>query len=456
MCDFMKKFVFVLISAAAAMTVSAGINSNRDVPAPTDMNVEPGTHSCVVTWSDDYNSAWNLRYRLYAEEPAEPVLLHSVSAASYTGNSYDAITLPAPWGGTNVRAGNREIYFRNNYNNDGSYGNITYTIPEGYYNDTFTLMVTTYATNANGAGNLTVATPQTEAVTHYFSAGDTYYWVVTASSGEKITITTPDSQYSPSISLMEVYSGDATSAKLRANEWTYVNNLSKTTYTIEGLEINTDYEVQVQAIGEGGSLSDWCKPDVFTTLEEEPFVPFVHILGDIDDQYWAPDIGTKMEYDPENELYTATIHVEEDRTFGFSTELDVDDLGGWNYLLPYRFGPESDGEFVLEDEYLGQTLPLSFDNYGNIRVLTAGDYEVTVSLENNYIIIGKISGPDHGYDIGDVNHNHEVGISDVSALIDYLLDSENNAVCPICADVNGTDGVTIADVSALIDMLLSM
>ena len=86
---------------------------------------------------------------------------------------------------------NKIIYFRSNYNGDGSYGNITYTIPAGYENATFTLKITTSDTN-DSKGNLTVATPQTSAVNHYFNIGETYAWVVTASAGEKITITTPD------------------------------------------------------------------------------------------------------------------------------------------------------------------------------------------------------------------------------------------------------------------------
>lgn len=62
----------------------------------------------------------------------------------------------------------------------------------------------------------------------------------------------------------------------------------------------------------------------------------------------------------------------------------------------------------------------------------------------------------HDFEVGDVNHNGEVGISDVSALIDYLLDSESSPICTICADVDGNNDVTIADVSALIDILLSL
>lgn len=444
-----------MFGVIVAFLTSLSINATT---VPYDMYVEPGTNSCLVTWEDDENSAWNLRYRLYMEEP-EVVLLHSLTATAYSSSGYSAITLPAPWGGTNVRAGNSEIYFRNNYNNDGSYGNITYTIPQGYSNMTFTLMVTTYSVNSNGAGNLTVGTPQTTAVTHYFSAGATYYWVVTASSGEKITITTPDAQYSPSISLIGVYTGDATSNTTRVSEWTYVNDLDKMEYTIEDLEPGTEYEVQVQAIGDDGALSDWCRPDVFTTLDEEPFVPTVHIMGEIDDQAWAPDAGTKMEYDPETETYTATVHIEADRTFGFTTEIDANgDMGGWNYILPYRFGPENigDEELSLTDELIGRPLTLSWDNFSDVRALRTGDYEITLSLEQNYVIIGMLQP---AYQLGDVNKDGKVSIADVTTLINVLLNGnvtvETDNYSPAAANVNGDDKISIADVTALINLLLS-
>jgi len=442
----MKKILFVLSGAIAAIAFSVGINATT---APTDMYVEPGTHSCIVTWEDEENSAWNLRYRLYSEEPDEPVLLHSLSGSVYTG-SYADITLPAPWGGVNTRAGNGAIYIKNNYNGVAT-GTLTYTIPEGYTNATFTMMITSGA-GTYGSGNFTVYTPQTAAEGHTFSGGETYRWLVTASSGEQITVYSTDANYSPDIALIAVYYGDATGAK--ANEWTYVNNLTKTTYTIEGLEIDTDYEVQVQAIGAGGALSDWTRPDVFTTLAEEPFMTNVHILGDIDDQAWSPFAGTKMTYDAENEIYTATIFVDENRTFGFTTEIDDnEDMGGWNYIEPYRFGPVSDGLFTLTEDYFGQQLPLTFDNYGDILVLSMGEYHVTVSLEQSYIMINKIGEPPHGYVPGDVNHSNGVTIGDVSVLIDLLLGSSDNA-CEICADVNQDGHVSIGDVSALIDMLL--
>ena len=60
----------------------------------------------------------------------------------------------------------------------------------------------------------------------------------------------------------------------------------------------------------------------------------------------------------------------------------------------------------------------------------------------------------HGFEPGDVNHDHNISIADVTALIDYLLNN-NNPVCTICADLNGDSNVSIADVTILIDMLLN-
>ena len=55
---------------------------------------------------------------------------------------------------------------------------------------------------------------------------------------------------------------------------------------------------------------------------------------------------------------------------------------------------------------------------------------------------------------GDVDHDGNVNIADVTALIDHLLGA-NNAVCTVCADVDGDNEINIADVATLIDRLLS-
>ena len=56
---------------------------------------------------------------------------------------------------------------------------------------------------------------------------------------------------------------------------------------------------------------------------------------------------------------------------------------------------------------------------------------------------------------GDVDGNGSVGISDVSALIDYLLSGDPNGVNVANADCDQNNSVGIGDVSALIDYLLS-
>ena len=406
----------------------------------------------MVSWDDDENSAWNLRYRLFTDEPDEPVLLHSLNGTSYTNQSYQAVTLSAPWSGNNVYGGYGAIYFRNaTHQSATTDGYIKYTIPTGYENKTFTVSLST-ASGQYGSGRFVVGSTQTTAVEYSMSASETHTWTVTGSTGDVITITSPENQYSPDIALIEVYF-------VPEKEWIYVYNLVKQWYNIEGLEMATDYEVQVQAIGDDGTLSDWTRPDVFTTLDEEPIIDDVHILGDIYGQEWAFDDATKMEYNPATETYTATVRVEADKTFGFSTKIDPDgDLGGWSYVNLYRFGPVIDGEGPLDltDDLLGQQLTLSFDwdYFTDIHILETGDYEITVSLEQKYIIIGKISEPEHGYELGDVNHDRAVNITDVTLMINAVLNNDLSTICTICGDLNEDGNVNITDITLLISKVL--
>ncbi len=60
----------------------------------------------------------------------------------------------------------------------------------------------------------------------------------------------------------------------------------------------------------------------------------------------------------------------------------------------------------------------------------------------------------HSYSLGDVDHDGLVSITDVSILIDYLLNGSGD-ICEICADVDGDNVVNITDVTVLIDALLA-
>ena len=67
----------------------------------------------------------------------------------------------------------------------------------------------------------------------------------------------------------------------------------------------------------------------------------------------------------------------------------------------------------------------------------------------------QVTLPQQGpaYEIGDVNHDGDVNISDVTLLIDSLLGG--GEIFTDCADINADGEIGIADVTALIDMLLS-
>ena len=239
-------------------------------------------------------------------------------------------------------------------------------------------------------------------------------------------------------------------ANTTVDEWGYVVPLPGATYQVEGLTPGKTYQFYVEAKQNTGMSYLSVVREVTLLLPETVF-----ILGEVNEQGWAPNAGTPMEYDAENNVYTATINCdgrnEGYNYFSFTTRVaENDDQGGWDYILPYRFGAVSDGDFLVTDELLG--VELSMEANGDAYKIPAGKYELTVDLAKMKLIIEKVT-QGHGYDLGDVNHDGSVNISDVTTLIDYLLGT--GEVCEICADVSVDESINIADVTALIDLLLA-
>ena len=279
-------------------------------------------------WTDETPAENVESYTLEVSTRPAVELLGTLDGSQYP-NSYESVTLTAPWGGNAVKVGNYAYYF-SNYDYEGY---ISFTVPEGYNNDVFSVQITTIS-NSYGNGNLTVGSVQTPAVGYQFSSGQTYTWLVTASEGEKITITSTDSYFSPDMSLIQVYAGD-------------VNELT----SLRGEEGDANYRL---------------------------------VTGITDKFYTVKDLA-------------------EAGTFYFKVK------------ATYSDGTQS--------------------RWSNSQKVTL--------FENG-----------HGYENGDVDHDGKVSIDDVTALIDFLLGSEND-ICTVCADVDGDSKITIADVTALIDKLLS-
>ena len=208
--------VTVASSGATSKTVSITGTASIDKvnPVLNEATINSST-SFTANWTHNVSSSVVSSYTLYGtltaqpsggDEPSGTTLLGSLDGSNYTG-SYASITLTAPWGGSNVKAGNGAIYTKNSSSWwSTSYGNITYTVPSGYSNATFTVQITT-ANTSYGAGNITVKSAKTSAVGVSCSKGGTYTWTVTASAGDKITIYSTDNSYSPDMTLIAIYAG---------------------------------------------------------------------------------------------------------------------------------------------------------------------------------------------------------------------------------------------------------
>ena len=211
--------VTVASSGATSKTVSITGNATIEKATPV-LNAATNISSTGFTanWTHDVPTSSVSSYTMYGTLTAQPgggdepgaTLLGSLDGSNYTG-SYSSITLTSPWGGSNVKAGNGAIYTKNSsswWGSSTTYGTITFTVPSGYSNATFTVLVTT-ANTSYGSGNITVKSAKTSAVGHTFSKGETYTWTVTASAGDKITIYSTDSSYSPDMTLISIYAGTA-------------------------------------------------------------------------------------------------------------------------------------------------------------------------------------------------------------------------------------------------------
>lgn len=256
-----------------------------------------------------------------------------------------------------------------------------------------------------------------------------------------------------SVYVDDIFIGDPNAEVVEPAEWTYVNELTDPNYTITGLTPETTYEVQVMGYNEAHE-SDWCDIVEFTTLTN---TPDVYILGEVGEKTWDPTDGLKMEYNAEDNIYTATVTFDGrgqsgENYFSFTTELaENNDDGGWTYIAPFRFGAVSEGDFWYDDQYDGQPLDLTYENYQAFRIM-AGKYKLTVDLANMKLIIEK-QVPE--VVIGDVNMDGKVNIADVTALIDYLLSNDASLISLPNSDINGDTNINIADVTTLIDMLLT-
>ena len=447
-----------------SLTASAAVK-------PENVTVNPGTTTADVAWEDAENVAWNLKYR-EIRPGNENNLLWDFEEDTNDNNNTE---LTGGWTTIDADGDGYEWYhLYGSFNNHSGNGHVTSASYQGSALTPDNWLVSpevkldgklsfwaagqdpawageVFAVYVNVGGDPT-NTADFELISdaELVATGEMTEFVFDLSGYEGAMGYVAIRHYNIS-DMFRLNIDDIAITYVEPAEWITVEGVGNP-YTIEGLTPETTYEVQVQGVGEDAAVSLWTESVAFTTLAE-PVIPDVYILGLINDQNWAPNVGTKMAYNEETKLYTATVNLNADETFGFTTELAEND-DAWDYIEPFRFGPESNGDFWLTEQWMGKDLALTFDNYGAIKVLEDGEFNITVDLENNIIVVDKVQVVPEVLR-GDVNDDTVVNITDVTALINYLLSKDPTGVNLLAADCDENESITITDVTALINYLLS-
>ena len=216
-------------------------------------------------------------------------------------------------------------------------------------------------------------------------------------------------------------------------------------------EVDAD-GVTIYQYAPGGNIT------VYRLTKDEPVpeTPNVYILGEVNENSWAPNVGLLMDYDAETGLYTANVTFDGrgqsgENYFSFTTELaEYDDQGSWDYIAPYRFGAIAENDFWYDDMYDGQPLGLTYENYQAFRIM-GGNYELVLDKNAMTLTI-------HRWELGDVNHDRTVDVGDVTLLISAILsgtDIEGFYLTEANCDRDEGATIDVGDVTALISRILT-
>ncbi|MBQ7691925.1 MAG: leucine-rich repeat protein, partial [Muribaculaceae bacterium] len=122
------------------------------------------------------------------------------------------------------------------------------------------------------------------------------------------------------------------------------------------------------------------------TLYIEKVMPDVWVMGTVNGNDWAANVGDKMTWDNSNKTYTKRVTVTgEYGYFSFTTALGAD-VEDWNSIAGNRFGAVSNGDFEVTRDMVhnGQSLSLSDFGTANAFKIPAGTFDLTISdLDEN-------------------------------------------------------------------------
>ena len=240
-----------------------------------------------------------------------------------------------------------------------------------------------------------------------------------------------------SITLTAPWSGNGTMVGHGA---IYFNNYADgyIAYTVPAGFNNKVFSIQITTVGNNYGSGD-------ITVGSNQTTPVGHQFTPSETYTWLVTVS-------EGEEITITSHEEL-----FSPDMAIIRVyaGDVNELNTLR-GEEGDANYRLITDITGLSYTVkNLAEAGTFYYKVKAIYtDGTQSRWSNTQRVTLLAGS--GHMLGDVNHDGEVSIEDVSLLIDYLMTDDAAGVCLTCADINGDGEVSIGDVSALIDKLLTL
>ena len=177
-----------------------------------------------------------------------------------------------------------------------------------------------------------------------------------------------------------------------AGEWTVVENV-EVPYTIEGLDPETKYEVQVQGIYDAKATTEWT-PSVFFTTTADEGITELYVVGSFNGWNQTEDGGRIQLTADEEGNYVGTVELEANAEFKLITPSED---GGWIW-----YGGEDAnqvGFFWIGEDLLDN--PIALMDGSNFRIYDAGTYVITVSEARGLnepiqmVISKKVTGIDN-------------------------------------------------------------
>ena len=255
---------------------------------PENLYAEPDMESAEVTWDDEENVAWNLRYREYVEQPVPDGILWDFEEDTDDNTN---ISLPGGWTSIDQDGDGNEWYHLNGVVGLKAHSGLGHVTSASYNGAALTPDNWLVSPEVTLKGELRFwacgqdASYAAEVFAVYVSVGNRD-WVKIS---DDITATGEMTEYVFSLSEYEGQTGQVairhynTYDMFRLNvddifigimpepveepEWIVVEDVTSP-YTIEGLTPETTYEVQVQGVNDEGMTSAWTESFIFTTTED--------------------------------------------------------------------------------------------------------------------------------------------------------------------------------------------